>query len=116
MTKAPLTAVRDELARCGLDGFIVPRSDEHQNEYVPPSAERLAWLTGFTGSAGLAIVLADKAAVFIDGRYTLQVKDQGDVGVFEPVAIAETTAEAWIGANVSKGAKLAYDPGLTTQA
>ena len=66
-----LTALRAELAAQGLDGFIVPRADEHLGEYVPPCAERLAWLTGFTGSAGLAVVLADKAAVFSDGRYTL---------------------------------------------
>lgn len=109
-------ALRAELARRGLDGFIVPRSDEHQNEYVPPCAERLAWLTGFTGSAGLAIVLKDKAAVFVDGRYTLQVRDQVDTKVFEPVAIAETSAEAWIGRNVAKGTQLGFDPWLTTQA
>ena len=108
--------LRAELARRGLDGFIVPRSDEHQNEYVPPCAERLAWLTGFTGSAGLAIVLKDKAAVFVDGRYTLQVRDQVDTKVFEPVAIAETTAEAWIARHVAKGGKLGFDPWLTTQA
>jgi Xaa-Pro aminopeptidase len=108
--------LRAELARRGLDGFIVPRSDEHQNEYVPPCAERLAWLTGFTGSAGLAIVLKDKAAVFVDGRYTLQVRDQVDTKVFDPVAIAETSAETWIGRSVAKGAKLGFDPWLTTQA
>ena len=66
---ARLAALRAELARRGLDGFVVPRADEHQNEYVPPSAERLAWLTGFTGSAGVAVVLAAEAAVFVDGRY-----------------------------------------------
>ena len=74
-TCAPrLTLLRAELARRGLDGFIVPRSDEHQGEYVPKRAERLAWLTAFTGSAGAAVVLADKAAIFVDGRYTLQVR------------------------------------------
>ena len=107
--------LRAELARRGLDGFIVPRADEHQNEYVPPCAERLAWLTGFSGSAGLAIVLTDKAAVFVDGRYTLQVRDQVDVGVFEPIAIADVTPEKWIEANVSRDAKVGYDPWLTTQ-
>src|SRR5665213_2321648 len=71
-----LAALRRELARQGVDGFIVPHADEHQGEYVPPSAERLGWLTGFTGSAGLAVVLADRAAVFVDGRYTLQAKAQ----------------------------------------
>ena len=73
-----LAALRQELARQGLDGFIVPRADEHLGEYVPASAERLAWLTGFTGSAGLAAVLADKAAVFTDGRYVLQLAAQTD--------------------------------------
>ena len=75
-----LTALREELARQGLDGFIVPRADEHLGEYVPASAERLAWLTGFTGSAGLAAVLPDKAAVFTDGRYVLQLAAQTDRG------------------------------------
>ncbi|NNF80577.1 MAG: aminopeptidase P family protein, partial [Rhizobiales bacterium] len=65
-------ALRKELIVRQLDGFVVPRSDEHQGEYVGPHAERLAWLTGFTGSAGAAVVLADKAAVFVDGRYTVQ--------------------------------------------
>src|SRR5580692_2801094 len=73
-----LVALRQELARQGLDGLIVPRADEHLGEYVPASAERLAWLTGFTGSAGLAAVLADKAAVFTDGRYVLQLAAQTD--------------------------------------
>ena len=71
---ARLGALRDELKRRRLDGFIVPRSDEHQGEYVAPGSERLAWLTGFTGSAGLGLVLADKAAIFVDGRYTLQAE------------------------------------------
>ena len=80
---ARLGAVRDELKRRDLDGFIQPRSDEHQGEYVARKSERLAWLTGFTGSAGLAVVLADKAAVFADGRYTLQVEKEVDGGLFE---------------------------------
>src|SRR5215475_14051933 len=70
--------LREELATRGLDGFIVPRADEHQGEYVPPCGQRLAWLTGFTGSAGLAIVLRDRAALFVDGRYTLQAAAQAD--------------------------------------
>src|SRR5579863_1203484 len=73
MTDSPLSLLRAELKKRGLDGFIVPRADEHQGEYVPASAARLAFLTGFTGSAGAAVALADKAAVFVDGRYTLQV-------------------------------------------
>ena len=92
----------------------MPRADEHQGEYVPPRAERLAWLTGFTGSAGLAIVLADKAAVFVDGRYTLQVRDQVDVALFEPQHLTEQPPESWIAANLPKGGKLGYDPWLHT--
>src|SRR5215471_2449631 len=93
-----LAALRKELERRGLTGFLVPRADEHQGEYVPPRAERLAWLTGFTGSAGLAIVLADRAAVFVDGRYTLQLRDQVDVSLFEPLHLIEEPPERWIAA------------------
>src|SRR5919205_1266929 len=75
---ARLAALREELVRRNLTGFIVPRADAHQNEYVPPSDERLAWLTGFTGSAGLAIVLENRAVLFVDGRYTLQAAEQVD--------------------------------------
>lgn len=109
-----LVRLRKQLAIQGLDGFIVPRADEHQNEYVPPSAERLAWLTGFTGSAGLAIVLADRAAVLTDGRYTLQVRDQVDLSVYTPVSSMETSAEDWIARNLPAGAALGYDPWLHT--
>jgi Xaa-Pro aminopeptidase len=77
-----VAALRAELARRGLDGFVVPRADRFQNEYVPPCAERLAWLTGFTGSAGLAIVLADRAALFVDGRYQVQVREEADGAMF----------------------------------
>ncbi|MGE3245551.1 MAG: aminopeptidase P family protein [Beijerinckiaceae bacterium] len=114
--KARARALRKELHARKLTGFIVPRADEHQSEYVPPSAERLAWLTGFTGSAGLAIVLEKKAAVFVDGRYTLQVRDQVDTKVFEPVAIAETSSAAWLAKYLRKGDVLGYDPWLTTPA
>ncbi len=79
-----LAALRAELKRDNLDGFIVPRADEHQNEYVPKCAERLAWLTGFSGSAGFAIVLGEEAALFIDGRYTLQAQDEVDTELFVP--------------------------------
>ena len=82
----PLVALRDELRRQGLDGFIVPRADEHLGEYVPASAERLAWLTGFTGSAGLAAVLPGKAAVFTDGRYVLQLAAQTDPALWRPAS------------------------------
>src|ERR1700677_1247722 len=78
-----LPLVRAEMAQQGLDGFLVPHEDEHQNEYLPAANDRLAWLTGFTGSAGAAVVLKDKAAVFVDGRYALQVRDQVDQRMFE---------------------------------
>jgi Xaa-Pro aminopeptidase len=106
--------LRGELKRRGLDGFLVPRADEHQGEYVPPHAERLRWLTGFSGSAGLAIVLMEKAAIFIDGRYTLQVRSQTDVNVFEPQHLVEQPPARWIEENLPKDAKLAYDPWLHT--
>ena len=94
MTDSPLNALRQELARRGLDGFIVPRSDEHLGEYVPASAERLAWLTGFTGSAGLAVVLPSTAAVFTDGRYVLQLAEQTDRGAVATPAYHRTAAAA----------------------
>jgi Xaa-Pro aminopeptidase len=109
-----LVHLRAELARRGLTGFIVPRADRHQNEYVPAADERLAWLTGFTGSAGLAIVLADRAALFVDGRYTLQAAEQTDASAFTVVPIADTTPEAWLAANAGAGAKIGYDPWLHT--
>ena len=109
-----VAALRAELEKRGLAGFIVPRADRHQNEYVPPSDERLAWLTGFTGSAGCAVVLADKAALFVDGRYTLQARDQVDAAVFSIVPSAETSPEQWIEANLPKDAKFGYDPWLHT--
>src|SRR5215472_14994137 len=77
-----VAALRTELAHRGLTGFVIPRADRHQNEYVPDSDERLAWLTGFTGSAGAAVVLMDRAALFVDGRYTLQVRQQVDTTLF----------------------------------
>jgi Xaa-Pro aminopeptidase len=111
---ARVAALRAELARRGLTGFVVPRSDRHQNEYVAPADERLMWLTGFTGSAGLAIVLQDRAALFVDGRYTLQAKDQIDTGIFTIVPIAETAPEAWLETNLGADATLGYDPWLHT--
>ena len=110
-----LEALREELRRLGVDGFLVPRSDEHQGEYVPPRAERLAWLTGFTGSAGLAAVLADRAAIFVDGRYTLQVKDQVDTALYEPRHLIEQPASSWIEEHLPAGGKFGYDPWLHTR-
>src|SRR5580700_2174714 len=109
-----IAALRAELARRGLDGFIVTRADEYQNEYVPPSAERLAWLTGFTGSAGLAIVLADRAAIFVDGRYQVQVVEEVDSKIFTVEHLVERPPPAWIEANLPAGKKLSYSPWLHT--
>ena len=109
-----IALLRAELARRGLHGFLVPRADEHQGEYVPASAERLKWLTGFNGSAGLAIVLADKAAIFVDGRYTLQVRDQVDVSVFEPKSLMEEPPASWLEGELSHGARIGFDPWLHT--
>ncbi|WP_034996906.1 aminopeptidase P family protein [Beijerinckia mobilis] len=111
-----LALLRGRLAELGLDGFLVPRADKHQNEYVPPSEERLAWLSGFTGSAGLAVVLAGRAVIFVDGRYVLAVRDQVDLDCFEPVALVQTSPEAWFAANLPQGAKIGYDPWLHTPA
>ena len=86
---APLHLLRRELAQRGLDGFLVGMADEYQNEYVPAHARRIAWLSGFTGSAGLIVVLAERAAVFTDGRYTLQVAEQVDAALFETRHISE---------------------------
>ncbi|MBZ6075238.1 aminopeptidase P family protein [Microvirga puerhi] len=109
-----IAKLRTELSRRGYDGFIVPRADEHQGEYVPKSAERLAWLTGFTGSAGTAIILQDKAALVIDGRYTVQAAEQVDTTVITPVPLAETSPEDWLAENLPAGAVFAYDPWLHT--
>jgi Xaa-Pro aminopeptidase len=111
-----LIALRHELARRNLAGFIIPRADRHQNEYVPPSEERLAWLTGFTGSAGVAIVLADRAVLLVDGRYTLQANAQVDHDLFAIENSTQTTPEAWIESNLRSGATFAYDPWLHTVA
>jgi Xaa-Pro aminopeptidase len=113
-TAARLAALRADLKARGMMGFILPRADAHQNEYVPPSEERLAWLTGFTGSAGSAIVLADRAVLFVDGRYTLQARDQIDPSLFTIAHLVETPPDQWIGKNLSAGMTLGYDPWLHT--
>jgi len=114
-TCAPrLAALRGKLKKRGLDGFVVPHSDEHQSEYLPARAERLAWLTAFTGSAGAAVVLKDKAAVFTDGRYTLQVRRQTDTKLFEPRDLVAEGPPGWIPDHLPKGARLGYDPWLST--
>jgi Xaa-Pro aminopeptidase len=111
---ARLKALRAELQRQGLDAFLFSRADEHQNEYVPPSEERVAWLTGFTGSAAIVAVLADKAALFTDGRYTLQAKDQIDGKLFSIEHMLEKPASKWLAENLPAGAVLGYDPWRTT--
>ncbi len=108
--------LRARLAALGVEAVLVPRSDEHMGEYVPPSAERLAWLTGFTGSAGLAVIAAKKAALFVDGRYTLQAADQVDTTIFEIVQIPETEPRQWLAENLPKGARIGFDPWLHTRA
>src|SRR5271163_1189059 len=109
-----LAALRAELKRRGLDGLIVPRADRYQNEYVPPCAERLGWLTGFTGSAGTAIVLAERAVIFVDGRYAVQVRDEIDSAVFTVEHLVERPPTLWIEDNLPAGTKLGYSFWLHT--
>lgn len=109
-----LASLRAELTRRGLAGFMVPRADAHQGEYVPPHDARLAWLTGFTGSAGTAVILQNQAAIFVDGRYTLQVRDEVDTGLITPLPVMEQSPEDWIAQHLSKGGRLGYDPWLHT--
>ena len=109
-----VAALREELKRRSLDGFAVPRADRQQNEYLPASEERLAWLTGFTGSAGFTIVLADRAVLFVDGRYTVQAHAQTDSAIFTTEHLAENPPDRWLEQNLKAGAKLGYDPWLHT--
>ena len=109
-----IAALRAELRRQGLDGFVLPRADRHQNEYVPASEERLAFLTGFTGSAGFLIVLPDQAVLFSDGRYTLQAREQTDPAIFTLVNSVETSPTAWIEQHLPARTRLGYDPWLHT--
>ena len=109
-----IRALQGELKSRKLKGFLVPHSDEHQNEYLAPQFERLAWLTGFTGSAGSAVVLEKEAALFVDGRYKLQARAQTDPALFEVLQTPEAKASGWIAEKVGKGAALGYDPLLHT--
>src|SRR6266700_4169331 len=97
-------ALRTELAHRGLTGFMVPRADRHQNEYVPAADERLAWLTGFTGSAGAAVVLMERAALFVDGRYSLQARQQVDESLFTIEHLVETQPLQGLDAHLMGGA------------
>ncbi|WP_281019327.1 MULTISPECIES: aminopeptidase P family protein [unclassified Minwuia] len=108
--------LRAEMQATGIHGFLVPRNDEHFGEWVPANAERLAWLTGFTGSAGLAIVLAERAAMFVDGRYTLAVRDQVDLDIFDIRHVTEEPASDWLRDVLKPGQRLGFDPWLHTAA
>jgi Xaa-Pro aminopeptidase len=111
---APRVAkLREKMAALSLDGFLVPRADEHQGEYVPPHAQRLAWLTGFTGSAGAALILKKSAYVFIDGRYELQVRAQTDPKIFSYESLVSTPPSVWLAEN-GKGLTIGFDPWLHT--
>ena len=104
--------IRKAMADQGLDGFVAPHEDEHQNEYLPAANDRLAWATGFTGSAGAAVILKDKAAIFVDGRYTLQVRDQVDQAVFEIRDLVDGGVPAYLEATTTAGQVIGYDPRL----
>ncbi|MBU3076578.1 aminopeptidase P family protein [Sphingomonas quercus] len=110
-----LKALRAELARRRLDGFVVPLTDEHMSEYVGAYAQRLAWLTGFEGSAGSAVVLPEDAAIFVDGRYTLQVREQVDSRHWQYQSVPDTSIAKWLEANAAAGARIGYDPWLHTR-
>src|SRR5438552_16469049 len=107
-----MARLRAELAARGLDAFIVPHADRYQNEYLPPSEERLAWLTGFTGSAGLALPQLDRAILFVDGRYTLQAAQQADTSAWKVESLTEPPLEGWLAANLKSGDRIGYDPWL----
>ena len=111
-----LKALREQLVRERLDGFVVPLTDEHMSEYVGEYAQRLAWLTGFQGSAGSAVVLPEEAAIFVDGRYTLQVREQVDAAHWQFESVPQTSVAAWLGIHAPQGGRIGYDPWLHTRA
>ncbi|ESY32579.1 aminopeptidase P family protein [Mesorhizobium sp. LNJC391B00] len=112
--KPRVTLLRRWLADNGLDGFLVPRADEHQGEYVADRSARLKWLTGFSGSAGVALVQRDRAYMFVDGRYTLQVRHEVDLDIFAIESLVDNPPASWIKDNLGKGARLGFDPWLHT--
>ena len=112
---ARLAALRAQLTRDRLDGFVVPLTDEHMSEYVGAYAQRLAWLTGFQGSAGTAVVLREEAAIFTDGRYTIQVREQVAADEWHYVGVPETSVADWLAAHAAPGARIGYDPWLHTR-
>src|SRR5207253_8420293 len=107
-----LAALREQLKANSLDGFVVPLTDEHMSEYVGSYAQRLAWLTGFGGSAGTAAVLKDRAAMFVDGRYTLQVREQVDGRLWDYESVPKTSIAKWLGEHAPPGARIGYDAWL----
>ena len=109
-----LAALREQLKADRLDGFVVPLTDEHMSEYVGSYAQRLAWLTGFEGSAGSAVVLPEEAAIFVDGRYTLQVRDQVDGNHWSYQSVPETSISDWLKLHAPDGGRIGYDPWLHT--
>ncbi|MDB5671554.1 MAG: aminopeptidase family protein [Alphaproteobacteria bacterium] len=113
--EARLQALREQLKADRLDGFVVPLTDEHMSEYVGSYAQRLAWLTGFQGSAGSAVVLPEEAAIFVDGRYTLQVRDQVDGRHWSYQSVPETSAADWLKVHAPGGGRIGYDPWLHTK-
>ncbi|MEL6568245.1 MAG: aminopeptidase P family protein [Pseudomonadota bacterium] len=110
--RANLPKLRAAMAAQGLDGFYIPHEDEYQNEYLPDANERLAWATGFTGSAGAAMVLSDRAVVFVDGRYTVQARDQLDSELFETVGLPDPGPFDWLATQDLAGKTIGYDPRL----
>ena len=113
--EARLAALRDQLKADRLHGFVVPICDEHMSEYVGAYAQRLAWLTGFGGSAGTAVVLSEDAAIFVDGRYTIQVREQVDGRHWSYQSTMETSVSDWLGAHAAEGARIGYDPWVHTK-
>ncbi len=113
-TAPRVAALRALMVKLGIDAVLIPRADEHQNEYVPPCAERLAWMTGFTGSAGLAVVAAKLAAVFVDGRYTVQAPQEVDTAIFDVKGIRGTDLMPWLSQALPVGATVGFDPKLHT--
>lgn len=114
--KKHLPKLREIMKKMSLDGFIVPHDDEYQNEYIPAYAERLMWVSGFSGSAGAAIILQDSAHLFVDGRYTLQAPQQVDAAFYDFEDITDTPLDKWLSKNAQKGWRIGYDPMLHTRA
>lgn len=113
---ARLATLRRALQERGCDGLFLPRTDPHGSEYLPPHEERVQWLTGFTGSAATVVVLADRAAIFVDGRYTLQVREEVDPALFEPLHLILSPPQDWIATHLPEGGRLGYDPFLLAPA